>query len=469
MAHCVVGSSVALDHTTNYGVMVDLHRETKPRVMLGMVDAAKDADRIRQMKRDLPGSQIIARVWHPEEGGYAQPPRAPGDNRPMIATPEAVLGEQVELGRNGLWLHVMNEPSAFMKPEEVQLTVDWLVKFIRLAAVENCACVLANLADQHPRLINGMWDPIWHPFLRAMAEFPHLMRLGLHFYGPDNSTDVLSALNETCKTELRILPPQVVGTEFGMDSTGQDDKLNGYHSRGLSGPQFLKWQVDEVQGPFKPFIASGQVIGFTTFQWNPLQGQFSIANDKPYQEAYKTAANEGSLEVTVIPSTPPAPSLPAFPSDFDTRAKTYMVRATEGSTTIRQAPSRQSSLVGIIAATPRMLKLIDAVDLRPDERVQETIGDHLGVWIPVMIGVSKGWSFNGYLDVQPVVIVEDPPKPAKVKWSITVTVDYPAGTPAECEASKQAWSGLADFLRAYVRPIGLEPEITVSEQVVPGV
>lgn len=464
MTRCLVGSGVALDHTTNYGVMIDLHRATKPTTMLGMVDAMKDAAKIRQLKQDLPDSQIVARVWHPEEGGYAQPPQGPGDHRPMIATPEDVLGEQVELGRNGMWLHVMNEPSAFMRPEQVQLTVDWLVKFIRLAALENCACVLGNLADGHPPIVNGYWDAIWHPFLRAMAQFPALMRLGLHFYGPDGSTAVLTALNATCKDVLRIAPPQVVGTEFGVDSTGQGDKLNGYHSRNWSGSEFVGWEHDQIQGPFKPFAASGQLVGMATFQWNVLQGQFSIANDSGYQKAYKSAALQGDFDVAIVSSTPSAPALPAFPMDFDTRAKSYMVRGTDGATTIRQKPGQNSTFISTISPVPSIIKLIDATDLRTDERVQETIGDRLGVWLPVMVGSSvKGWSFNAYLDVQPVIIVTEPDPPTLVKWEIAITASF-IGTPSEREASKQAFAGLADFVREYVRPPGqAAPEVTVSE------
>lgn len=303
MPRSIIGTNVALDHVTNYPELVSLHRATNPTVMVAMVDAMKDAEKIRQLQRDLPGVQIIARVWHDLEGGYAQPPTGKDDTRTMIATPEDVLGQQVELGRNGLWLHVMNEPSAFMAPAEVRRTVDWLVQFITLAAAQNCACVLGNLADMHPPIVDGQWDQTWWPFLRKLAEFPKLVRLGLHNYGPDKSTDVLTALNATCKA-LGIKPPQVVITEFGLDSTGQGDRANGYHSRGYSGAAFLDWQREQVQGDLKPFISSGQVIGLATFQWNPLWGQFSIAADAGYKEAYKAAALRGDLDVAVVKYMP---------------------------------------------------------------------------------------------------------------------------------------------------------------------
>src|SRR6185369_10386383 len=113
------------------------------------------------------------------------------------------------------------------------------------------------------------------------------------------------------------------------------------------------------------------------------------------------------------------PSLPAFPLDFDTRAKPYLVRGTDGATSVRVSPGKTSASLTTIAPTPAIINVIDAAELRPDERVQETIGDRLGVWLPVGIGSVRGWSFNGYLDVQPVTIppVVIPPVPTKVKWS----------------------------------------------------
>ncbi|MBA3948122.1 MAG: hypothetical protein H0X37_26680 [Herpetosiphonaceae bacterium] len=306
MIRSFLGSGIALDHPVNYGAFIDLHRAVNPTTVLGMVDAAKDMAKIRQLQRDLPGVQIIGRVYHPEEGGYAQKPEGPGDTRPMIATPEGVLEQQVELGHGGVWLHVMNEPSAYLDAPKVQLTVDWLVKFIRLAAPENCACVLGNLADQHPRLVNGLWEAIWNPFLIEMALHPELMKLGLHFYGPDKVGAVMTALNATCKT-LRIKPPQVVGTEFGVDSTGQGDKANSYHNRGWNGETFLNYEADVIQGELKPFIVSGQLVGVDTFQWNELWGPFSIAKDQGYQDAYKKTAQNGGLDVVVVPPQPEPP------------------------------------------------------------------------------------------------------------------------------------------------------------------
>lgn len=465
MSRNPLGTGIALDHPVDYGRFIDLHRAAKPTTVLGMVDAAKDMGKIGQLKTDLPGIQIIGRVYHPEEGGYAQKPEAQNDTRPMIATPEDVLHQQIDLGHNGSWLHVMNEPSAYLSEDKVRLTVDWLVKFIRLAAPEQCACVLGNLGDGHPDVANGLWPSVWYPFLRELARYPQWMRLGLHFYGPDNVAAVITALNRTCKEVLDIAPPQVVGTEFGVDNMGSGDKANGYQSRGWSGAQFLAWQRSVITGVLRPFIASGQLIGLDTFQWNELWGPFSPAKDKGYQDAYKAAAQAGDLDVPVevVVSAP----LPSFPADFAQRAKSYMVRATDGATTVREKPTRNSSLITTLSPVPSVIQMIDGPDLLPAERVQETIDGRLGVWIPLMIGMTKGWSFSGYLDVQPVTvappIVVIPPvtSPERVTWTITVSATY-TGTPAEREASKQAWAGLADFVRG-IQPSTNVPEVTVSE------
>lgn len=296
----VIGSGVALDHTSNFGTLIDIHRAANPTTMLGMVDHIKDADKCRQLQQALPGAQVIARVWHEHEGGYAQPPSGAGDTRSMIATPEGILGQQGHLGQDGLWLHVMNEPSLFMKPFEVQRTIDWLIAFVQAAAPRGVDSVIGNFADGHPAVVGGLWDPVTWPLLRVMAEHPERVRLGLHFYGPDGVADVLTALNETCKT-LGILAPQVVGTEFGLDSTGQGDSKNGYHTR-MDGAAFMVWQRDTVQGALRPFFESGQLIGVDTFQWNPLWGAFNIGKDPVYQQTYQAMGSKGELDVTVISS-----------------------------------------------------------------------------------------------------------------------------------------------------------------------
>jgi hypothetical protein len=61
----------------------------------------------------------------------------------------------------------------------------------------------------------------------------------------------------------------------------------------------------------------------------------------------------------------------------------------------------------------------------------------------------KGWAFNGYLDVHPVIVspppvIVDRPAPQVVKWQ--VVIDY-EGTPEQLEASRQAWTGMNTFLR----------------------
>lgn len=303
MPRSVIGSGVALDHTTNYATLIDIHRAVGSTTMLGMVDNGKDAGKIRQLQRDLPQSKIIARVWHEHEGGYAQPPTGAGDTRAMIATPSAILSDQGHLGQDGMWLHVMNEPSLYMKPFEVQRTIDWLIDFIEEAAPRGVDCVVGNFADEHPAVIGGLWDPITWPLLRVMGEHTDRIRLGLHFYGPDKIANVITALNETCK-ELGVKAPHVVGTEFGLDSTGQGDSKNGYHTR-MSGAQFMVWSYEQVHGVLLPFFQSGQLIGVDTFQWNPLWGQFNIAKDAVYQETFKDMGSRGELDVVIIPTKPP--------------------------------------------------------------------------------------------------------------------------------------------------------------------
>jgi hypothetical protein len=135
------------------------------------------------------------------------------------------------------------------------------------------------------------------------------------------------------------------------------------------------------------------------------------------------------------------------------------VRGNQGSVNVRLAPSSTSALVALIPATPTIIKMIDGVQLRASERVQETINNQAGVWLPVMAGFNIGWAFSAYLDVQPVIVapppvIVEPPAPQVVKWQ--VVIDY-EGSPEQLEASRQAWTGMNTFLRqqivANVQPV----------------
>lgn len=446
MPRSYLGSGVALEHPVDYGKMIDLHRAVNPTAMLGMVDGAKDLDKIVQFQHDLPGVQMIGRVWHPEEGGYAQKPTGLNDNRPMIATPDDVLQQQIDLGHDGRWLHVMNEPSMFLSTEKVQLTIDWLVKFIRLAAPENCACVLGNLADLHPAIINGMWDPITWPFLQELAKYPDLMRLGLHFYGPDRVTDVLTALNETCKY-LRIMPSQVVGTEFGVDSTGQGDKANGYHTRGWIGEQFLRWEKSTIQGALKPFIQSGQLLGVLTFEWNALWGDFSIAKDKGYQDAYKDAASAGELDVEVITVNTKPKYVPGEIPESASGGFYYIIKYPKGSKVrnLRALPGADSADIGDVKEDA-LIKLFD-LPLEKDSiqrkwqccvLVDRTSGEILG----------KGWLWTDDVQLIPTTLETAVTPPVDTQPDPQPTEPAP-DSPAEEQPAppQETWPAPAPILR----------------------
>lgn len=456
---------------------------------------------VRDYRRQFPSTNIIARNWALTQGD---------ENVYSRLTPAQWLDDRLPEAGEGIYLYTGNEGGI-----QARWHID-LMKLIVARGLTQVRLVLCNCAVGTPSAIDEWTQPVMREFFQLLYEHRDQFVLGLHEYFsgiapsgfiggyPDGTwSDGRSNLHpnyenrqnwpldasdigmlwhcgrfrvvNNAATGFGFLPPRIIITEHGADDlsdmrpwaqkfplTDGYSNHRGWKSLGALWARLLPGR--SLQQAFFENVRYLQTALYSHFPNVEAQLVFNWTASADWKQFDLSEADEfhGLLEADVQKQQPAA-VLPAFPADFDARAKQYMVRATDGATTVRASPSKNASLLTTIAPTPSMIQLIDATDLRPDERVQDTIGDRLGVWLPVMIGSIRGWSFNGYLDVQPVILAPPSEMPTLVKWSIAMTADY-VGTPDERDASKQAWAGLADFVRGYVRPAGQSaPEVIVTE------
>lgn len=449
-----------------------------PRWALIMDNAAMAQDYARAM----PGTNFIIRNWALTKG----------DENAYSLTPAAWLEARLpEVGLLGnVYLYTGNEAGIAAK---------WHIDLMKLIVQRNLKLVklvICNVAVGTPSDVSEWKRAEMREFFQLLDEHRDQFVLGLHEYfagiapsgfvggfpdgswtdgrtnlhpnyedrrnWPDDASTIgmlwhcgrFKVVNDAARS-FGFQPPRIVITEHGADalsdialwlkkfpvSDGYSQhrawkSLGALWARLLPGRSAQQAFFDNVQYLKKAVYdrfpnVEGQLL-YTwsgNFQW--LEFDMSEAD-----EFHKL------LEKSVEAVTPaPVPSLPAFPADFDSRAKSYMVRATDGATTVRAKPSQNADMLTTISPLPGILKLIDAADLRPDERVQQTIGDRLGVWLPVVVGTVKGWSFNAYLDVQPVILN---PQPEVLKWQ--VVIDY-QGTAEQKAVCATMWTAFNTFLQ----------------------
>ncbi len=454
---------------------------------------------VRDYHRQFPNTAIIARNWGLTDGD---------ENVYARLSPAAWLDARLPEAGDGIYLYTGNE--AGIQP---QWHID-LMKLVVQRGLKQVRLVICNCAVGTPSNLSEWSQPIMREFFQLLHEHRDQFVLGLHEYFcgiapsgfiggyPDGSwsdgrinlhpnyedrrnwpADAsrlgmlwhcgrFQVVNDAAKG-FGFMAPRIVITEHGADDLSDmrpwAQKFpisDGYSSHGGWKSLGALWvRLLSGRSAQEAYFENVNYLRTAVYARFPnIEGQllFTWSGTAKWQAYGLSDADEfmSLLEADVAKQQPAQP-LPDFPTDFDQRAKSYMVRSTDGATTLRAKASRLSDLLTTISPTPGILTLIDAADLKPDERIQETIGDRLGVWLPVQVGQLRGWSFNGYLDVQPVIVLPEEP-PTLVKWSIAVTADY-VGTPDEREASKQAWAGLADFIRQ-IQPGSGIPEVTVSEK-----
>lgn len=314
MIQSIIGSNAALRYLKAYDAHISYWHEVNPAYQVAYIDDPLHIPYIREYAAALPRSMIIARIYHKLDGGFHLAPTGAGDTRHYVSSPTEYLGAYGDLGKmSNIILNVMNEPNANGSPDEMLRLVEWFIGYIPLAASIGCKSVLFNWADRNPQIINGMMDSQFDDVLKMMAVHPELFYMGMHFYGPDELTSHLESYVKRCEF-LKIKPPKVIGTEFGLDSTGGTER--GYKSRANYKDIYAQWQEIQVKPSTNPdnktlydYVKSGVLGGVCTFQEGNSGGfdDFDFENDSAYKTEIKRAALAGEINVpsATIPTPPP--------------------------------------------------------------------------------------------------------------------------------------------------------------------
>lgn len=305
--------------------------------------------------------------------------------------------------------------------------------------------------------------------LAYAAPHAYFASWGLQSGHTDRPAEIVRRLkSDALKIDPAYVPISIGETGvIAMDSNGHISDAEAGFVGQIGSEAYAALYGDVLTKAFLPLNATGHLFALgDKHPGNSQWKRFDLYKNKVFWDKLEILAADGRYRLSRwygAGFSVPSPTTPTFPTDFDTRAKKYMVRATDGATTVRHLPNRLSAPLTTIAPTPSITTLIDAADLRAGERVQETINDRLGVWLPVQIGSVKGWVFNGYLDVQPVIVspppVELPPLDL-VKWQVVIQCQ---GTTEQRAAHKQMWSAVSTFLKQGLTEVQPTQDITVKD------
>lgn len=352
MNKSIIGSNAALRYLKAYDAHVKYWQEVNPAFQVGFVDKPEHVPYIREYAAALPNSMIVARIYHPLDGGFHLAPTTPNDIRRYVSSPSEYLGAYGDLGKmSNIILNVMNEPNANGSVDEMMRLVSWFIDYIPLAAAIPCKSVLFNWADRNPKIIDGMMDGLFDNVLRLMSVHPELFYMGMHFYGPDEIVSHLDSYVARCEY-LKIKPPVVIGTEFGLDSTGGTER--GYKSRPNYKDIYAQWQELQVKEPVPPItktlavhIQSGVLGGLCTFQEGNSGGfdDFDFENDTGYKTEIKRAALAGEIKAPLFHLSTPPP-IPTYTPDPFTSGHRYLITTPSDFVNVRTSASIAAAKVG---------------------------------------------------------------------------------------------------------------------------
>jgi len=450
-------------------------------------------------RRKFPNTQVVHRNWALTQGD---------ENTYSRLTPAQWIEKRQAEATDGIYLYTGNEAGV-----AAQWHID-LMKLIVSRGLKNMRLVISNCAIGTPTVPE--WSqPIMREFFQLLHDHRDQFVLGLHEYfcgiapsgfvggypdgswsdgrtnlhpnyenranWPEDASNIgmlwhcgrFKVVNDAAKS-FGIMPPRILISEHGADDlsdlapwakkfplTAPYQNHRGWKSLEAMWTKLLPGRSRE-----KAFFENVRYINRAVYShFSNVEGQllFTWSNKNEWNQFDMSEANEFMtlLEDEAGKVVIPVTSLPAFPDDFSTRGKPYIVTGTQGAVPVRQRPTRNSTLLALVGGAPGLLEVITEDLLLPAERVEETIDGKTGVWLPVMMGTTiNGWCFNGWLDVQPVKVVPDPQPDDTVTWSITIKAAY-TGTVAEREDSKQAWAALADFIRR-VHPANVVPDVSIT-------
>jgi len=430
MTPSLLGLNYSIDHTADVIKRDTFHDALAPAYSVAMVDAPKDAFRIKDTAVAHPDTVIVGRIWDRLQGGFHLKPTGKGDeDKEFVASPEDVANQMDETGfRLGIdgktWAYVLNEPMGNGDPINLDRLGTWYSRWIDRAIGQKRRSVIYNWGDREPEIMpDGMWNARWYGQLRQMAVYPDLFMVGMHLYGPDKMTDHLQAFLKTCDY-LRITSLKVLITEFGVD-TDAGSATNGYHSRGWTSEQMGQWIESQITGDLSPYIKSGLLAGLCLFTWSnhPEWSAFNISEDTGLQGYLRDAKKRGVLDAPAPKkATLTVPIVKPFPSDFATRSIEKMIRGKNQSQFIRKYPYIAAEHLWPMSTEDIHCDIIPIEKLHPEETVVQTIVGKQGTWLPIKCNAIEGWIWDSEVVITDIVPKAEPTTPIIPMLTLPISV-----------------------------------------------
>lgn len=395
-------------------------------------------DLVAQINGLLPDTTVIYREFEHERPVHKD------------VEPQAWLDAHAHQAKDGVALHVLNEPPFN------QEVVDWLTELMKLAAPRQIPLIIGNWAVGNPGPDPAKEWPKARAMLELLDQHRDLFILGLHEYAggvvtsglyggyPDNAgvqpgkpgglnlippanwpKDVSGVtryhmgrfkfLVDYCKS-IGLKPPRIILTEHGMDDTSD---IKAWEDMLIKTPPYLNirgWKTLHKQwivwfgsmaglgwSPERAYFEQLKWANETIYAQSPVEAQcifcwgfssqkweqFDVAKAGEFQALLENYARTGAPPVAPQPPAPPLILTP-FPADNDPRREAIRLTAKGGAANVRANPS-------INALVLRTFVLEDAHIiphslLREDEQFHDQLPKAgFGFWVPVWMGDARGW------------------------------------------------------------------------------
>lgn len=413
--------------------LIEYYRINKPTwgLVMGDVQLARD------IKAASPITHVIVRIYKPD--GFWYDNKSPEDYLKFMDE------EHVD---DNLWCYVENE--AGINPA-------WNKRLVEANLKRSVPrkLVICNLSVGTPARPNSYIEDLWkeaEPLLKLLNVYREWLVLGLHEYfncvptsgfiggwpdhagvapGQPGGRDLVTYskwplraeaqtlskfhcgrfefLNNACK-QLGIPPPRIVLTEHGQDDVSDIkawvEKTVGQNIRGFRTLrdwwfQHFGWTLDRAYYEMLVYLRNSVYAGTN------VEGALIYCYGNNGDPVWLPFNVEGSglVEWLQEPDAPEAPTLPAFPPDFDARKVSVSLTSATTRTYIREFPSTTSLALGSIPSEATLGWYIPTKDVRPEEAVVERINGITATWLPVEVNGVKGWIFGG------AVVISKPAQP----------------------------------------------------------
>ncbi len=333
--------NINIQYCKDWGATLRFLRALDPVAVVAVIDTLSAKPRVLELKAALPHAKIIVRCIIVVEDGKqldGAMHTKPQDDNYWLVSPGNFLDKYGELGQGGLSLSYFNEPqTSDASDENIRRQVQHMIETLGLAIQRGISLVVGNWGvGQAPDWAGARFDDV----LTLISRHPELFAAGLHLYAPLDTFNALDGLIARAKA-ISIPKVPVIISEFGFDTDGNANGLNGYKSRSYSGVQFAGWCIDKVKNVYSPYVQSGVLEAVAVFGWGYAASfpNFDIETDTDFQATILDAASKGLLSVTTTPPTVIPQPKPAYvPSTFTSGDKYTLQSKGSERTNVHSSP-----------------------------------------------------------------------------------------------------------------------------------